>query len=75
MLYNIYSIFDKKAKIYSEPFLAQNEAVALRRFNYLMLNSQMIACDCELYYLGSFDNSTGIVNSVEPDFVCNYEGE
>lgn len=75
MVYQIYSIYDRKAKIYSEPFLAQNNAVAQRRFQFLMQNSQMIADDCELHYLGTFDNSTGVIGSVEPDFVCNFEVE
>lgn len=72
MVLQIYSIYDRKAKIYSEPFLSQNKAVAERRFNYLMKNSQMVAGDCELWYLGVFDNQTGCISSESAEFVCDY---
>ena len=72
MSYEMYSIFDKVAGMYSEPFLAVNEATAVRRFQWQMQNSTMVAGDCALYRVGDFDVDTGdILPGVT--FVCNYE--
>lgn len=75
MKFHIYSIFDRKAKIYSEPFLAQNESVAKRKFFYLMSNATMVASDCELWYLGDFDNESGLITFDSISFVCDYNKE
>lgn len=72
MNYEMYSIFDKIAGMYSEPFLAVNGATAQRRFQWQMQQSTMVAGDCALYKVGDFDVDTGkIVPCVT--FVCNYE--
>lgn len=72
MIYDMFSIFDKIASVYSEPFLAVNEATAKRRFLWQMQQSSMVAGDCCLYKVGDFDVDTG---SIIPcmKFVCNYE--
>lgn len=71
--YPIYSIYDKVAGVYAQPFLSQNDATAQRQFNYQMQNSAMVAGDCALYKIGEFDISTGqILPCVE--FICNYIG-
>ncbi len=72
MNYEMYSIFDKVAGVYSEPFLAVNGATAVRRFQWQMQQSTMVAGDCALYKVGEFNVDTG---SIVPcvTFVCNYE--
>lgn len=72
MIYEMYSIFDKVAGMYSEPFLALNEATAVRRFQWQMQQSTMVAGDCALYKVGAFDVDTGVINPCVT-FVCNYE--
>lgn len=75
MIYGMYSIYDKVTGNYSEPFLAVNNATAERRFNYTMEHSKMISADCQLYMLGEFDSSIGVINAVDkPIFICNYDG-
>lgn len=72
MNYEMYSIFDKVAGVYSEPFLSLNEATAFRRFQWQMQQSAMVAGDCALYKVGDFNLDTGeIIPCVI--FVCNYE--
>lgn len=76
MCYQLYSIYDKVAGLFSEPFCAANVALAVRRFNYLMSNSKMVASDCQLYKLGSIDLSSGVITvptlASDIEFICNY---
>lgn len=72
MDYEMYSIFDKVAGVYSEPFLAVNEATAVRRFQWQMEQSTMVAGDCALYRVGYFNVYTGAIDPCVT-FVCNYE--
>lgn len=72
MVYQMYSIFDKVAGTYSEPFLSVNEATAIRRFNWQLSQSVMVAGDCALYKVGEFDLDTGAITPCVT-FVCNYE--
>lgn len=70
-IYNLYSIFDKVAGIYSQPFLSQNDATAQRQFNYQMSQAAMVAGDSALYKVGAFDLATGNIESCV-EFICNY---
>lgn len=72
MIYPMYSIYDKVTHNFSEPFLAINEDTAVRRFNYVMSNSKMVATDCQLFKVGEFDSENGAINP-KVEFVCNYE--
>lgn len=72
----IYVVFDKVAGTYGEPFTSVNDATAIRRFNYLMANSKMVANDCQLYGIGWFNIESGSVDGFEsPVFICNFEEE
>ena len=69
----IYSIYDKKANIFYQPTFASNRAVAQRDFGYTMSRNSMIADDCSLYEIGSFDVESGILTAYEkPLFVQDY---
>lgn len=76
MLYQLYSIYDKVAGLFSEPFCAANVGLAVRRFNYLMSNSKMVASDCQLYKLGEVNLSSGLITAPvlasDIEFICNY---
>lgn len=72
----IYSIYDRVSGQYGEPWISQNDATAVRKFNYLMQNSPMVNSDCELYKVGAFNSDKGELGlnfSGKPDFVCKYE--
>ncbi|QXN74998.1 nonstructural protein [Microvirus mar3] len=76
MKYGMYVFFDRVSGTYGEPFLAANEPVAVRRFQYVMQNAPMVAQDSQLYCVGSYDTDKGIVTANEkPVFVCNYVAE
>lgn len=72
MQVKIFAMYDRVAHTYGEPFVAVKDELAVRRFNYIMSQSPMVAQDMQLFKLGEFDLETGlIVSSVE--FVCNYD--
>ena len=71
MIFNVYAIFDRVAQSYGEPFLAQNNNLAQRRFNYVMQNSPMVANDTQLFKIGEYNTDTAILTS-SIEFVCNY---
>lgn len=76
MLIELYSIYDRVAGLYGQPLFAVNRQTAERQFNYTMSQAQMVAGDCDLYYLGKFDNQTGVIEVLEkPEFVCHSEME
>lgn len=72
MNYGMYAIFDKVAGVYSEPFLAVNCGTAVRRFQWQMEQSTMVAGDCALYMVGEFNVDTAVIVPCVT-FVCNYE--
>lgn len=74
MIMEMYSIKDTVTGLYSQPFFAQNQAAAIRQFDYLMQNAQMVAKDCQLYFVGDFDSERGIILPDCPtSFVKNAE--
>lgn len=72
MKLGIYAFFDRVSHSYGEPFVAVNKDVAVRRFQYVMSNSPMVAQDMQLYSLGEFDTDSGVIVP-QSEFVCNYE--
>lgn len=75
MKFLIYCIYDRVAGLYAEPFIIQKEELAVRKFNYIMSTASMVANDCELYCLGTYDSETGKIIPVSPSFVCKYNSE
>lgn len=80
MKVGIYSVYDKKAHLYSNPFVSQNNDTAKRYFEYVVGNSDMVKTDLELYQLAYFDTETGAVISIyddnlayKPLFVSDYQ--
>lgn len=69
MIYNVYSIFDSKARKYNAPFLASNEEVAVRNFHGLLQHDKMMADfkeDFHLYQVGTFDDDKGDLYKTVP---------
>lgn len=76
MNYSLYSVFDRVAGLFSEPFIQNSDATAIRFFRYRMAQSAMVSADCALYRLGTYDSATGtIVPYANPEFIENYNEE
>ena len=73
MVYELYSIYDKKAGMYSNPQVEINQDCALRRFEFIVKQSAsqgIEATDCELYKIGTCDDVKGTIEALEkPLFV------
>ena len=70
----IYSIKDTKGA-FEAPFLAQNDQLAARNVKTYINSQKGIAEslypeDFELWYIGEFDELTGIINAAELNCVC-----
>lgn len=71
-----YSIRDVKSSRFMNPFSAVNKELA-ERVIYLQLNddhSSLVTAfpaDFELYFIGTFDDSTGVIEPVKPVFISN----
>lgn len=74
MLIRLYSVYDRVACIYADPFSSPNDATAARAFNMASSSpdSMLYASpqDYQLWYLGSYDNRTGDIESA-PFKVCD----
>ena len=67
---NVYSIYDKKAEEYGNPFTDTNDWLAIRRLNMEIKNPDSImikhAPDFALYKIGKYDTKTGIITADTP---------
>lgn len=80
---NLYSVYDKKTERFSFPVAQENHESAKRWFKYVVKNSEMVAEDLQLYYVGVFDQEIGSVlgdSSNEfpreysyPVLICSFE--
>lgn len=60
MTFGMYSIYDAKARVFTEPFCSQNDATAMRVFSNQVIHNDLIKdnrIDFELYKCGNFDNA------------------
>lgn len=80
MLIRLYSVFDRVAQVYADPFTAVNDATAVRAFNIAQSSPESMLyaspTDFQLWFLGSMDNSSGELMSygypaTEPHKVCD----
>ena len=62
---NIYSIYDKKAQAFMQPFFSPNDQMAVRSFQAACKENDLWsdnAADFSLFYLGLFDDGSGSIN-------------
>lgn len=63
MLIRLYSVYDRVARVHSDPFVSVNDASAARAFAIAQSSSDTMLCvspgDYQLWYLGSMDNING----------------
>lgn len=61
----LFSVYDKKADLFGPPFLAENEGVAVRMFEQMVMAPENMVSsypeDFTLECIGTFDPATGVV--------------
>lgn len=69
----LYSIRDKKLASFNAPFVSESEVQATRQFGIVARDETTQLShypdDFDLYEIGSFDQVTGKLESVEPRFI------
>ncbi len=72
----LYVILDRVSGVFSAPFMQYNEATAVRYFNYICGNAEMVGKDSVLYKVGTYDEMQGVITPITPaQFVMAYESE
>ena len=69
---NVYAIYDSCSGIFGDPFIAVNDAVAKRSFEYSLSDPSIpkyIRDDSVLYGIGFFDKQTGYFSADDPPYV------
>ncbi len=74
MLLNVFSVLDVKAAHYGQPFYMANRASAQRALQMQIKQDKtsvisQYPADFQLFFLGTFDDDSGMFNSVSPQFV------
>lgn len=66
----LYSTYDAKSEIWSNPFTAMNDQVAQRMFDQAVLDADTVVgqspFDFSVWAVGEFDQATGLVTAIEP---------
>lgn len=76
MFKQYYSVYDKVSKIYQQPFLQHNDAMAVRSIGDAVRKDEIFsthAKDFALYLVGAFNEETGELTPVEPRKVIELE--
>ncbi|AXH73764.1 MAG: nonstructural protein [Microviridae sp.] len=67
---SLYAVHDAKAVAFCTPFVSDNDSTALRAFRFaandLSTDIGRYPSDFTLYVIGTFDNQSGQVFSIEP---------
>lgn len=78
MLVRLYSVFDRVACLYADPFVSVNDATAARSFTLASSSPESMLYaspqDYQLWYLGSLDNTSGDIlcfDDYEPYKICD----
>lgn len=76
MIQQIYTVYDAKALVHSQPFLAPNNNLAIRNFHATKsqpgTHINLFPSDFGLYHLGEFDDINGTFNMLEkPAFIMS----
>lgn len=78
MQHQMYAVKDKAAAAFLQPFFTPTEGTAIRAIQSSVSDANHMfhrhAKDYSLYYLGFFDDNTGVLVPLqEPVFVCSME--
>lgn len=73
MLIRLYSIYDRVARVYADPFVSVNDATAARAFTLAQSSPDTMLYaspgDYQLWFVGSLDNTTGNLITHDDDDV------
>lgn len=71
----LYSIRDEKSGIYCPPYCVVSRGIAIRDFADLVMDKSTVLFkhpgDYRLYYMGDFDDLSGRVDSIIPEYVLS----
>lgn len=75
MKVEMFSVFDKRSKVYSPPSFGHNAGHACRQFKMVFANPECIQRkfpdDYQVWFIGRFDDRTGFVEPLpNPELVC-----
>lgn len=74
MIYYLYAIRDKY-RGFMQPAMDVDDNAAKREFSFAINNNPGIMnfnpADFDFYKIGEFDNASGEVKSIVPEFICN----
>lgn len=59
MKYFLYTLLDKDANLYTEPYMARSDDQFLRHINQQLKNLPNVSLNISLHRIGEFDNETG----------------
>lgn len=73
---SVYAVYDKKSSTYGRPFVDYNNAHAIRGMTEIVMgdHESMIRKypeDFDLYRIGEYCASTGVIVTVEKEWLCN----
>ncbi|AXQ66108.1 MAG: nonstructural protein [Microviridae sp.] len=74
-----YAVYDRKAEMYSQPFLEIKDGTAIRAVQDIVINNKDHAfakhpSDFSLHRLGDFDDETGLITGqIKPDKLIDIE--
>lgn len=73
MKYKLYTMYDSVAGIFFAPSMETNDGAAMRSFVQLMKMDKFKdnRKDYDLYSIGSFDVTSGVMETKDRLFVCN----
>lgn len=72
MIRGIYTVRDEASALYMGLQINDNNDVAIRNFDFAMSHNDMMSfrpADYSLWYLGEYDDTTGIITSVPPQCI------
>lgn len=75
MNFGIYTVRDEASTLFMGIQTSENNDVAIRNFDYALSNNQLMHFrpqDYSLWYVGDFDNVTGVISSKDP--ICLKRG-
>lgn len=72
MIKRVYTIRDEASGLFMDLQVNINNEVAIRNFDFAMAKNEMMNFhpqDFSLWYIGDYDDTTGILNSVNPQCI------
>ncbi len=68
------SVYDDKAGVFAPPFFFANKPLAIRFFGEIVVDKQSVIAkhpaDFKLFYIGVFNEQSGELSGVKPEFLC-----